>query len=264
MFQTLTTAHRGLAAVGAKGKTMQTQRPRADNVVQFSKPRTEVTHTAIPSPLPPQEAIMAIESYWRGLCQDGQLPRRSDIDPRGIQGALEYTFVLERIAPGLARFRIAGQHLCDLMGMEVRGMPFSSLFGTQDRVEVGRRLEQMFSAPAIVEWPLQAAKQLFTAPVKARMLILPLRDEKGLTTRALGAMVSDKSAGRSPRRLNLCGTDDRYLALDVPKIHNAAPTKGFGQKRAFTDTRADFMPKQQKGPDAKRPALQLITNSFRD
>ena len=54
------------------------------------------------------------------------MPRRAEIDPRGIENALEYAFILERIAPGMARIRLAGIHLSDLMGMEVRGMPLTS------------------------------------------------------------------------------------------------------------------------------------------
>ena len=32
------------------------------------------------------------------------------------------------MAPSVARFRLAGAHLSELMGMEVRGMPMTALF----------------------------------------------------------------------------------------------------------------------------------------
>ena len=55
-------------------------------------------------------------AYWSGL-QDGRtVPKRADIDPRRIEGLLSDTFILERIAPGLARFRVAGANLAELMG----------------------------------------------------------------------------------------------------------------------------------------------------
>jgi len=36
---------------------------------------------------------------------------RSQIDPRGLEQVLPSAFILERIAPGVARFRIAEHHL---------------------------------------------------------------------------------------------------------------------------------------------------------
>ncbi len=61
-------------------------------------------------------ALSQVEAYWEGLRQGRDVPMRSDIDPRGIEDALEYAFILERIAPGLARLRVAGSHLSDVMG----------------------------------------------------------------------------------------------------------------------------------------------------
>lgn len=71
-------------------------------------------------------AMAQIEAYWEALRGSRLMPKRSEIDPRGIETALEYTFVLERIAIGMARLRIEGSHLNNLMGMEVRGMPLTS------------------------------------------------------------------------------------------------------------------------------------------
>ncbi len=64
--------------------------------------------------------INEVEAYWYGLRSGRVVPFRSEIDPRGIERALPYTFILERIAPGLARFRLAGSHLNDLLGMSAR------------------------------------------------------------------------------------------------------------------------------------------------
>ena len=48
--------------------------------------------------------ISEVQAYWEALRDGRQVPCRSEVDPRGIERALEYTFVLERIAPGVARF----------------------------------------------------------------------------------------------------------------------------------------------------------------
>lgn len=86
------------------------------NVLSMTDHRTDIGFSA----------LNQVESYWEALRGTRMMPKRSEIDPRGIESALEYTFILERIAPGMARLRIAGSHLSDLMGMEVRGMPLTS------------------------------------------------------------------------------------------------------------------------------------------
>ena len=92
-------------------------------------------------------AFSQVESYWEVLLGSRLVPKRSEIDPRGIEDALEYTLVLERIAIGMARFRIAGSHLCNIMGMEVRGMPLSSFITPSRRETLGSILETFFNAP---------------------------------------------------------------------------------------------------------------------
>ena len=84
---------------------------------------------------PWQPAIAEIRAYWESLRHDGQIPLRSDIDPRAIESALPHAFILERIAPQIARFRVAGQHLTQLMGSDARGMPLTAFFmaGSRDR-----------------------------------------------------------------------------------------------------------------------------------
>ena len=71
----------------------------------------------------PVRILADLRSYWDSLRKGRAVPDRADVEPKGIRRALDYAFILERIAPGAARFRLAGRHLVDLMGMEVRGMP---------------------------------------------------------------------------------------------------------------------------------------------
>ena len=84
--------------------------------------------------------LREVESYWMALCGAEDLPLRSEIDPRGIEGALEFAFLIERISPRLAKLRVAGSHLTDLMGMEVAGMPLSALFAPEDRERLAEAL----------------------------------------------------------------------------------------------------------------------------
>ncbi|WP_366141666.1 PAS domain-containing protein [uncultured Boseongicola sp.] len=54
------------------------------------------------------------------------------ISPQFLQGSLAHVYVLDSISTGLARIRLAGSYLTDLMGKEVRGLP-ASKFSNQPR-----------------------------------------------------------------------------------------------------------------------------------
>ncbi len=141
--------------------------------------------------------------YWTGLCRGGEVPRRADIDPRRIESVLANTFILERIAPGLARFRVAGTHLADLMGMDVRGMPASTLIlpGARDAFADG--LQAVFSGPARLHLRLRAKGTLGRPDLSARMVVLPLRGDRGEVSRAIGCLLTKGQPGRAPRRFSI-------------------------------------------------------------
>jgi hypothetical protein len=147
--------------------------------------------------------IGQVQGYWEALRAGRIVPLRSEVDPRGIEHALEYAFILERIAPQIARFRLAGVHLNDLMGMEVRGMPLTALFAPAARPEIAQRLESVFSDPSIADFALTAEAGAGKPPLQARLLILPLRSDLGDITRALGCLVANGQIGRAPRRFEV-------------------------------------------------------------
>ena len=176
-------------------------------------------------------AIREVEGYWQALRAGRLVPRRSEVDPRGIERALEFAFILERIAPGLARMRIAGSHLSELMGMEVRGMPLSAFFPPDGRAICGEVLEQVFDTPAVAELKLEAERGMGKPAVEAKMLLLPLKSDLGDITRALGVLSTQGEIGRTPRRFDVMGQriskllDDTVAAPKVP----AAPLPGFAE-----------------------------------
>ena len=147
--------------------------------------------------------IREVEAYWEGLRHGRHLPLRSEVDPRGIERALEYAFILERIAPGIARFRLAGMHLNDLMGMEVRGMPITAFFRPESRKSISLALEHLFEKPQKIEMDLSAERGIGKPPLDARLLMLPLRSDLGDVSRALGCLVTVGQIGRTPRRFEV-------------------------------------------------------------
>lgn len=179
--------------------------------------------------------IRQAEAYWTALLTGDGVPKRSQIDPRGLENILEYTFILERIAPGLARFRLAGSHLNKIAGMEVRGMPLTAFFDPSARESVTDALEQVFAAPAIGEFSLTSKGKFGRARLQARMILLPLKSDLGDVSRVLGVMVSDGAIGATPRRFGIEDARVRPLL----KLHQR-PEPATPQNAGFAEDQAEF------------------------
>lgn len=146
-------------------------------------------------------ALDLIERHWCALARGGRLPRRAEIDPRGIEDALEYAFLVERIAPGHARLRVAGGHLTALAGMDVAGMPLSVFLAPAARQNFAALLRGVFDDPARLSLPLAAPGRFGQPELQGRMVLFPLADERGAATRALGGLALAGRIGRAPRRV---------------------------------------------------------------
>ncbi|SDW41223.1 PAS domain-containing protein [Ruegeria halocynthiae] len=176
--------------------------------------------------------IRQAEAYWTALLTGDGVPMRSQIDPRGLENILEYTFVLERIAPGLARYRLAGSHLNKLAGMEVRGMPLTAFFEPAARDDVKTLLDQVFSAPAIAELGLVSKGKLGRTSLQARMILLPLKSDLGDVSRVLGVMISDGAIGATPRRFIVSDHRVRSVsAIQHPPTPAPQPVEGFAENQ---------------------------------
>lgn len=194
----------------------------AQNVVTMSDYQPDTGFTA----------VAQVEAYWEALRGSKLLPKRSDVDPRGIEAALEYAFILERIAPGIARLRIAGSHLSDLMGMEVRGMPITALFAPNVRRQIADGLEDVFQTPATATLRLTSPGGRGRATLDAQMVLLPLKSDLGDVSRVLGCLVSHGDIGVAPRRFDVTSQDVRTIVpgrkipgLDRPVAPKPAPAK---------------------------------------
>lgn len=158
------------------------------------------------------------EAYWTALREGGGVPMRGQIDPRGLANILEHAFILERIAPSVARFRLAGQHVCDLLGMELRGMPLTALFTPAARTALAPLTEQVFDLPAVLELSLISARRLRDRRIEAHAILLPLRSDAGRTDRALGVLVADPAGPvRHPVRFDLAGEAVRPVNGAAPR-----------------------------------------------
>lgn len=227
--------------------------PNAHNILAMTEFRSEIGYTA----------LTQVEAYWESLRGMRLMPKRSEIDPRGIESALEYTFVLERIAPGMARIRIAGSHLSDLMGMEVRGMPLTSLITPPCRRQISDALEEVFQRPAVCELRLVTEGGAGRPHMDARLLLLPLKSDLGDVSRIMGCMVSHGDIGLSPRRFDVVGAKIRPITAPST-VPLPTPTEPASKPVAKTDRVAGFAapetPFDAETPRVDVPYLRLVKN----
>ncbi|MGH1329478.1 MAG: PAS domain-containing protein [Paracoccaceae bacterium] len=238
-------------------------------------------------------AVAQVEAYWEGLRNGRAVPARSEIDPRGMNDALEYAFILERIAAGVARFRLAGMHLSDLMGMEVRGMPLTAMFTPESRVKISAAMEEVFEGPEIIQVSLRGERGMGRGALDAQLLLCPLKSDLGDVNRVLGCLQSRGDIGRQPRRFEVLEITRRPIIVDPNAPAVASPKKpmagaalkprakmplssekkpgyvpsGFAEaKRAF-EAAGGFEGRKEKGkaeaenPSKKRPALRLVSDN---
>ncbi|MBJ3762940.1 PAS domain-containing protein [Maribius pontilimi] len=200
------------------------------------------------------DCFHALETYWTALSAGRIMPYRDEVDPRGLEQTLDQTFLLERIAPGMARFRLAGQQVSSLLGMDLRGMPFSALFTPGARDELKDSLSAIFDEPARVELVLQSRRQGLRGRLAARMLLLPLRDRAGEVSRVIGCMSAGGKDVRAPQRFDLVGQDRRTLLGygSRPDFGPATPGPDF--------TAADAARDRLRDRDRMRGKLTVISN----
>lgn len=236
---------------------MDNQGSKAQNVIAMSNYQPDTGYAA----------ISQVEAYWEALRGERLMPKRADINPRGIEQALEYAFIVERIAPGIARLRIAGSHLSDLMGMEVRGMPLTSLFSPSVRRQVSDTLEEVFETPAMAHMRLVSEAGTGRPPVEGRMVLLPLKSDLGDVSRILGCVVSHGEIGYTPRRFDIQQTQLRTIVpgkgpadprpVVEPEVAKADLPPISSLQRGFAEKPPSFKP----APEAAKkrpPYLRLI------
>jgi hypothetical protein len=147
--------------------------------------------------------LRALRAHWEDCRKGRDMPGRSDIDPRRIAPLLANAFVVERIAPGSVRLRVAGTHLSDLMGMEVRGMPLCSFIEPRARADFALHLVDLFDGPALLRLALKSRGGLGRPALSGTMLLLPLRSDLGDVSRALGCLLTHGQIGHPARRFSI-------------------------------------------------------------
>ncbi len=149
------------------------------------------------------DPLERVEAYWEEKRGNRLVPARSDIAPKGLEGALSNAFILERISTGLARFRISGSHLNDLIGLDVRGMPLSAVFDPAARDMLADAIAAVFDEPSAIRFEVSSKGGFGRKSLSGSMILLPLRSDLGEVSRVLGAVSMEGAIGRTPRRFEI-------------------------------------------------------------
>ena len=140
--------------------------------------------------------LSSLKSYWDRLRAGRVAPYRAEIDPRQFESALENTFIVEKLAPDTMRVRLAGTKICEMMGMEMRGMEPGALIQEADRVRFERLLNVVMNEPAVIELKLAAPNR--AGVYRAKMLLMPLRSDFGDINRVIGCTSGDGDLFAAP------------------------------------------------------------------
>lgn len=195
---------------------------------------------------PSHSILRELEDHWRDLREaSGYLPRRADLDAGRIASALPHAFVAERVAPGVARLRIAGRNIVGLLGSEARGLPLSLLFAPASRPTLQGWTERCFAVPALVDMAVEADQGALRAAVRGRLLLLPMLDAEGQVTRVLGGLLMDSALRRGPAKLGL--RDEEVRVRTIPA---SVPSAGAERSTPLPGLR-----------EAERPWLRLVVSN---
>lgn len=226
---------------------MELGRGRFRNVVSIGMRGTAMTFPA----------VAQIDAYWEGLRQGRPMPARTEVDPRGMEGALEYAMLMEVVAPGVARIRVSGLHMGDLLGMEVRGMPITAFFEPEDRTQLSALVDLVAAGRHVVEATLSSSGGIGRPPLDARLYLAPLEAERDKRPRLLACLQSRGDIGRTPRRFKIADYHKRRIvasaggAFTTPTPAPAAEIK----QQAFAEPAASF---EAAAPSSERPHLRLV------
>ena len=150
--------------------------------------------------------LSELEIYWNTLRRGRLVPLRSELDRRGLVNLIDGAFILERVEPRVARLRVAGSLLTEIIGLEVRGMPMTTLSTSGSRELMSDAIEQVFKGPKSAFLQFSCETGIGKPPLEAQMLILPLRSDMGDVTRAIGYLAIRGKIGRAPRRFEFTNT----------------------------------------------------------
>ena len=192
-----------------------------------------------------------LTAYWDELRGHRLAPRRSDLNPSRFGAALEHMFILEVVEGGPLRIRLAGTRLCDVMGMEARGMPARAIFAEGDQMRADNLFTEVVSHPACIDISLTATGE-GGVEYAGGMILRPLADDFGEITRVLGCLVIEAPRFETDLALTLGS-----VRIDTLREAGTTPAiAGFAEGQATFDG-----PRLQSVQGGNRPVRQPLSRA---
>lgn len=176
--------------------------------------------------------------YWSDLRGGRAAPYKSEVTARGIGRTLaSNTFILENLADGTRRFRLAGSGLHEIFGLELRGMSAQAIMQQESRVRMQSLMDDCLAAPSVCVFTCRAEMQGGDA-LLLEIVLAPLRSDFDQMNRILGAahVLEEEHAliKSAPRRCLI--TDAKTFAFTDPgRFEVSAPLPGFAEPAAGFD-----------------------------
>ena len=231
---------------------METTRETNDKILSFGTQPMAVNFPA----------IAQVDAYWEALRNGRLMPARAEVDPRGLAQSLEYALMLEVVGKGVARIRVAGAHMTDLLGMDVRGMPLTVFIEPNARAQISEAIENVINRPQVADIKLSNSGGIGRPQMTARLLLTPLSVRDGEKPRILACLQSKGAIGRVPRRSGVDEVLSRRIvaaadtSLDRGLTHQASARPTMAQ---FSEPKAAFQPaKSAPQLRSERPYLRLV------
>lgn len=218
----------------------------------------------------------SLHAYWEGLRAGRPAPMRGDVEPEDIRALLPNVFILARVDGDETRFRLAGDAVCDLVGMHLNRMKAVSMWDEASRGRISQLIEGVVSAPATATATGHAPQLGSIESATAEFCFLPLCSETGAIDRIIGSATAlsgpDIWRGDSPRhfgmkkmglsaiRSDADGRADRPAYAETPEYAAA----GLAEKEAPFELRAiDGKFANEERPaettlDRGRPYLRVV------
>ncbi|WP_417515056.1 PAS domain-containing protein [Minwuia sp.] len=76
--------------------------------------------------------MVALWSYWRGLCDGHALPSRMMIEPEELKPVLPWVFLIDVHGEGGFRYRLVGTAIVEEMGYDMTGQLVSNAYAGRD------------------------------------------------------------------------------------------------------------------------------------
>ncbi len=126
-------------------------------------------------------------AYWDTLRRDRAAPERGDIEPGAIRQIIADTFILGLESSGQATFRLAGTRCSALLGSQLKGSAFTTLWRERDRADVETAVEAVVSDACGIVLGAMASSDL-GQDLALELVLLPLRHRGRTHARVLGCL----------------------------------------------------------------------------